>query len=99
MTKLLNNLPTAQITRQRFSRDEMQVQLSSDLSLTLRNFSPYLSQMDTASDFHIDDLVNYLVRQFVLTYLESIQQMGKQLAETARQLQISESLGLLKENI
>lgn len=94
LTKLLENLPTAQVTRQRFSRDEMQIRLSADLSLALRNFLPYLSLINPTSDFHIDDLVNHLVRQFVLTHLESIQQMGKQLAkaETSRQLQIYESL-------
>jgi hypothetical protein len=94
LTKLLANLPTAQITRRGYNREELQVRLSADLSLALRNLSAYLLLTNSGSNFHIDDLVNHLVRQFVLINLESIQQMGNRLAkaETSRQLQINESL-------
>lgn len=98
LTTVLSNLPRAEITRKGYNREELQVRISADLSLALRNFSPYLLLTNAASDFHIDDLVNHLVRQFILHHLDPIQQMGKQLAraETSRQLQISESLRSIK---
>lgn len=90
----LSNLPSAQVNRKHFIKDELQVRVAKDLSSLLRNVLHYMSLINNSSDFHIDDLVNYLLRQFVAEYKSSFHDMSKQLtkAEAQRQQQIVDLL-------
>lgn len=90
----LSNLPSAQVNRKHFIKDELQVRVAKDLSALLRNVPHYMSLVNNSSDFHIDDLVNYLLRQFVTEYKSSFHDMSKQLtkAEAQRQQQIVDLL-------
>lgn len=96
LTTLLNNLNSIQVTRKGYVKDEMQVRLDRDLTMVLRNLPAYLTLLDNKSLFHIDALVNHLLRQFVYDHKSAFNEISKQLAraEGLRQQRILESMKL-----
>lgn len=97
LTAFLTNLNSAKVTRQGYNKDEMQVRLDRDLTMVLRNLPAYLMLLDDKTIFHIDALVNHLLRQFVQDNKSAFNEVSKQLAkaETIRQQRVLDTMNLI----
>lgn len=94
LRNFLIGLPHVELSFKGFSKEETQVRITQDLSEALRFLPKYMSSIDDKSLFRVDDLVNYLLRQFIRSNLVALDEMGKQMIknETLRQQKLMQKM-------